>query len=339
MKKRIVSMLLALTLVVSGMPVGITADGVYAAEILESEVLTRTEQTEDAVENNDVYEEEFHPEAGDLYTFNVSRDGKAVGSDGVAYDDVAYLSADTVKALGAEGQSTYVEICDQIAEEKNVNDYLHNAVIAIDEDGNLIFNYSMSMKALCAPMQELAENALEDETVIQDDADDSSEDNEVQETEELSIEEITEQTVIDDSEDDLHNETSSEENLDDDTDTEIDESLDTETSSEEIFTKETVDNTSEDEDLPEGNSVEEMIDATEEDIPEENEVATEEFVLTAENMELVDELEGETFEIVDNAKAEIIIDLGYNNVGGSQQFNSILPTNDYFSKQLTSVQK
>lgn len=349
-KKRIVSMLLALTLVVSGMPVGITAEGVNAAESLESEALTRTEQTEDAVENNDVYEEEFHPEAGALYTFNVSRDGKAVGSDGVAYDDVAYLSADTVKALSAEGQSTYVEICDQIAEEKNVNDYLHNAVIAIDEDGNLIFNYSMSMKALCAPMQELAEDALEDATVIQDDAVDSSEDDKVQEakeTEELSTEEITEQTVIDDSEGDLHNETSSEENLDDDIYTEIEESLDTETSSEEIFadkeelsTKETVDNASEDEDLPEGSSDEEMIDATEENLPEEeNETATEEFVLKAENMELVDEPEVEAFEIVENAKAEIIIDLGYNNAGGSQQFNSILPTNDYFSKQLTAVQK
>lgn len=366
MKKRIVSMLLALTLVVSGMPVGITAESVYAAEVSESEVLAETEEVEDAqsvVENKDAYETELRPESGDFYAFNVSEDGKAVGSDGVAYEDVTYLSADTVEALGAEGQSAYVEICDQIAEEKNAGDYLKSVVIAVDEDGNMVVQRKVSMKLLQTLMDELTENALEAEA--------AEDENQVAETtEERSTQEDAKEVDDDDSlaKEGLHNEDSDAENGNDKIDAEETSKVETvveedsmekeELSTEEVMTDGvmtdnaatddvTTDDVATDEALTEDASVEdeelsaEEVDNTTVDsaAAEDTEDATQEPVLSAENIELIDEPEFEEFEVVGNAKADLIVDLGYGKTGEMKQFNSILPTSDYFYKQLTANQK
>ena len=348
MKKRIVSMLLALTLVVSGMPVSITADGVYAAEISESEVLAEietqdAEETESAVENNDAYEVEPRPESGDFYAFNVSEDGKAVGSDGVKYEDVVYLSADTVESFGAEGWNTYVEICDQIAEEKNANDYLHSVVIAVDEDGNLLVQRKVSAKLLQTLMGELTEDALEDEA-----ADDEKQ--AAEKTGELSTQEDANEADADDSvdEDSLHNEDPDEENGDNEVDAEeVEEASKVEATAEEdpvekeeLSAEEVItDEVKTEEALTEDASAEDEELSTEEDLADNATVedvkdATEEPVLSAENMELIDELEAEEFEVVGNAKANLIVDLGYGKTGNAQQFNSIFPKSDYFYNQL-----
>ena len=104
MKKKIVSMLLALTLVVTGIPSGMTVRTVNAAELSEeSAVITEeTKEADDVAESSEEAQETLHSATGDLYTFNVSESGKAVGSDGVVYEDVVYLSAENVKALNAD---------------------------------------------------------------------------------------------------------------------------------------------------------------------------------------------------------------------------------------------
>lgn len=366
MKKRIVSMLLALALVVSGMPVGITAEGVNAVEISKREVFAETEETESAVENNDTYKEELRPETSGLYAFNVS-DGKAVGSDGVAYDDVVYLSADTVKSFGAEGQSVYVEICDQIAEDKNAGDYLEDVVIAVDEDGKLLVQREVPMKAVQAVMEELAEDAFEASTVV---SEDKAEDDDVwaaEEVKELSAKEDTEENAADDNSDEegLHNEDSDEENGSDEIDAEeaveeaskVEASVEDnlvekdEPSTEDAMTNDAMTNDNITDDVKTDDaSVEDEEPSTEEAMAndamaddaaaeEKTEAVAEELVLTAENMELIDELEAEEFEIIEPAKADIIIDLGYGSAGDIQQFNSILPAGDWFSKQLKGGQK
>jgi len=371
-------MLLALTLVVSGMPVGITAEGVNAAEVLESEVLDETEETEGAVENNDAYVEELRPETGDICVFNVSADGKAVGSDGVVYDNVAYLSAETVKTFGAEGQSAYVEICDQIAKEKNAGDYLENAVIAVDEKGNLIVQRKVSMKLLQTLKEELAENAFEDATTVpeKEEGDNVCKDGK---TEKLPVQENTEDITADDSldEEDLHNENANDKNASGEINTEeaVEENAKAEASvenspaekeelsAEETMANDATDNNATADDVTDNNAAASDIvsdsETTEDaltetasveeeelssgEIPAESmEAGAEDLILSAENMDLIDEPEAEEFEVVENAKADLIIDLGYGKTGDMQQFNSIFPagsSDDYFYNQLSKSQQ
>ena len=132
-KKKIVSMILALSLVISGVPVTYA----NAAEFDENEILqeestnvdmaTDVVVTETADENSSVvHEDETVERTGrvkqtvkaaktdnnivqipDTSRFHVNSNGKAVGSDGVTYDDVVYLSLDTVMAFDTETQDDY----------------------------------------------------------------------------------------------------------------------------------------------------------------------------------------------------------------------------------------
>lgn len=344
MKKKIISMLLALTLVVTGVPTGV----VNAAEAVESSTVlsAEAEETEGVIESKDVYASELHSEAGDLYTFNVSENGKAIGSDGVVYEDVAYLSADVVAALNTDAQNAYFEFVDEIADARKAGDELKNAVAAVDENGTLVFQYSIPVKALEAAMAELAEGATEsDEQEEQETKEDEQEtavvqtveDDTAAETEEASsIEEISsiEETVA---------ETAETETEEADTEEDV-------TSTEEISTQEAETETEEtdtenDEDTAiaeEASAAEAMETETEDASVEETEASTEEaseeLVLSAENMELISESEAEQFPVIEPVKADVILDLGYGG-SGIEQANSILPSSDWFSSQLSANQK
>lgn len=341
MKKKMISMLLALTLVVTGLPTGMTTEVVNAAELSEKSAVL-SEETEDAIESNAVYASELHSEAGDLYTFNVSENGKAIGSDGVVYEDVAYLSADTVKALNADAQNAYFEFCDEIADARKTGSDLKDVVVAVDENGTLAFQYSIPVKALEAAMEELAENlteAGETETTVEQtvEADtavnaETEEDTDAEETataKEASTEEsvLTEEAVS--TEEVSMEETEAEE---------------TEVSTEESETEETTASAEEAATETEEFATEEAVSTEEVSMEEtETEASTEEdseeFVLSAENMELISELEAEEFPVVEPAKAELKLDLGYGSSSKIQQADSILPSSDWFSSQLSANQK
>ncbi len=344
MKKRIVSMLLVLTLLVSEMPAGITVQGVNAAEISGDEAIAETEETRDIIGSEEAYETELRSETGDLCTFYVSKDGKAVGSDGIVYDDVTYLSIDTIKSFDAEGQSAYIEICDQIAEEKSAGDFLENAVIAVDGEGNLLVQRQASMKLLQTFKEELVENAFEDTAASENETEYDGEKAEElltqehieeHETENVSdVFEIEAESEITDIEETVQENLKAESSEEvasveeEEQSTAIEETMVEDAASNEAVTEDT----SEEEQLSEENTTEEIS-------IEERETAIEEPALSAENMELIYKPEVEEFEIVENAKADVIIDLGYDMAGDMQQYNSILPASDWFSKQLTNGQK
>ena len=347
MKKRIVSMLLALTLAVSGMPVGMTAEGVNAAEVSESEVFGETEETEDAVENKDTYKKELYSGASDLCIFHVSADGKAVGSDGVVYDDVVYLSADTVEALDVEGQNAYIEICDRIAEEKKVGAYIENAVIAVDENGNLFFQREIPVNALQNTMEKLAGDFSEDIEVFGNDDTQDDDIQLVEEIEEISTDKNVEAEIAveDKSEkDDLKDADSDDEIVVNETDAEnvAEEVSKVEMSADEVVSVDDEELSTE-KDLTEGDLTEEdsVLESAADEVAvaEESESVAEVFVFNAENMDLIGGYETEQFEIVENPKADIVIDLGYDNAGDVLQFNSILPKSDWFSSQLSKSQE
>lgn len=347
MKKKVVSMLLALVLVVTGVPSGVATDTVYAAEVSESRTVFSdvAEETNSVLEQNDASEESMHFESGDLYAFNVAENGRAVGSDGVVYEDVVYLSAENVKALGVEGQNVYVEICDQIAKDKKAGNYLESAAIAVDAEGNLFVQREVSFNILWDSIENLAKDFSEEIAASQQD---SAEENNMQpvgKKEEFTIEESVEENAVfeDQSEEvDLKNEDSDNQNVVEETET-AEETAEVETSvNETAFAEESSTEASEEYFIEENSDQETSIDESavmEESLTEEEiETVTNEFVLTAENMDLVDGYDTEEFEIIENAKADVLIDLGYGNTGDVAQFNSILPQNDWFSKQLTKSQ-
>lgn len=334
MKKKIISMLLALTLVVTGLPTGMTAEVVNAAE--NSAVLSSdAEETDGVFADNGIYADELHSEAGDLYTFNVSENGKAIGSDGVVYEDVAYLSANTVRALNADAQNAYFEFCDEIADARSAGDDLKNAVAAVDENGTLVFQYSIPVKALETAMGELAEGLtkeVETETVEADVTVDA-------ETEETAVQEETDAVEAATTEEALAEEDASTEEA-------ATETEETTASTEEAETEETIASTEEavtetETVIVEETSTEEisMEEAETEETTASTEEASQEFVLSAENMELVSENEAEKFPVVEQVKAELTLDLGYGSSSDIQQANSILPSDDWFSAQLTKNQK
>ena len=218
-KKKVVSMMLALTLVFSEIPAytanaaenpsdnveNVEEDGTETSKTEEDESTQFTDTQNTEIENTDQSNvEEQNTETAqtentewevkteiktaaakrpindadnELATFHVAGNGKAVGSDGVLYEDVVYLSADTVRALDEDIQSVYFEVCDSIAELKAQEDALNGAVIAVDEEGNL--HYSISV-----PTKRLAEGSLFQERA------DSTEESSTQE----SIKESSEKT-------------------------------------------------------------------------------------------------------------------------------------------------
>ncbi len=364
MKKKIISTLLALTLAVTGIPFGMTAESVSAAEISEeSSGVTDVVKEEDVAERSEEAQETLHYEAGDLYAFNVSENGKAIGSDGIAYEDVVYLSAENVKALNADARDTYFAFCDEIASAFREGDVLEDVVAAVDENGTLVFHYAIPVKALEAAMDELAEEFIESvqaEETIQTQEETSQTEvlenkNEVEET--VTEEAVTEKASLEVA--------STEESLEET----VEESIVEETVTEETVTEETTaddgatenavteEETTQDEIVSDANA-EENTDASEtasqpneesaidEDYTEEAQTDTEEAskpeseeaVLTEENMDLIPVLVEEEFPVIGDVKADLIVDLGYDSTE-IQENTSILPVKSWFSSQLTKNQQ
>lgn len=73
---------------------------------------------------------------------------RALGSDGVQYEGVAYLSVGAVSRLPEESQDLYLQIADTIADSYGKDETYKNAVIAVDEEGTIIFGFNTPAKEL-----------------------------------------------------------------------------------------------------------------------------------------------------------------------------------------------
>lgn len=444
-KKKIVSMMLALTLVFSEIPAYtanaaenpsdnveyVEEDGTETSKTEEDESTQFTDTQNTETENtNQSDAEEQNTEAAqtentgwevkteiktaaverpissadnEIVAFHVAENGKAVGSDGVLYEDVVYLSADTVRALDEDIQTVYFEVCDSIAELKAQEDALNGAVIAVDEEGNLHYSISVPTKRLAerslfrektdstveSSTQEVLKGSSEKTDLIEETVTKKSEEvsTETEATENNSVENSTsketeskevsseETSTIDESTEKVSSEeetlSTEETSIKEETSVKEETSSMEETSKQETSVEETTaseenteqdttesfttEETTEEETAEEGTvSEEESSEETEltnevlsiEDVTEADtteleiiETETEEYVFAAENMELLEYGEEETFEVVDNVKVEPIVDMGYGFDTDFAQFNSTLKSKTYFKNQLDSVEK
>lgn len=355
MKKKIVSMLLALSLVISGLPVTIA----NAAQLDENELwqleTTNVEETTEAVEMSSGVERESvsmefdgnadgetgifesgvftDAEAADKMTqgadysrFHVNSNGKAVGSDGVTYDDVVYLSASTVAALDAQVQDDYIMLCDVAA--KWAEDGIEDIVIAVDENGSLKWSCYVPGTMLAEIQKDFIEGTLASETETTEDAEDEDSSIEMllESEEAANTEDAETATAADEIVSGEESETQSVQEATESEKSEAAEAITDNAEAESSTTGElTVDETA-------AEDISNESDSTEENLTEE--ISTEDAAVEfgAENMELIPTFVNEQVEIADEIDVDVM-DLGY---GMNNNFNSTLPSDSYFSKQLTS---
>lgn len=353
MKKKIVSMLLALTLVVSGIPVSSANATETAAVVIddtvdeetaaseETETMTATESETEAVTTEVIEETKLASAAGDFAELEVSEDAKMVGSNGVVYDDVTYLSAKTVMALDEETQNIYYSICDEIATYKESGLDIQDVVIAVDAEGNIYCSSYIPMTALDEIQTDMVKDITDPLDATVEESATSTESSEDIVSEE---ENTTEATEVKETEESPETETTESKETEESSETETTEVRETEESSEAETTE--VKETEESLEV-ETTEVEETEESSVEETTEElttEEETTEEFLLTGENLDLLPVIEEETFEEIETVKVDTIIDLGYGSSTASdsmsgKQFNSVLPKEDYFYEQLTSKQQ
>ncbi|MBR6156536.1 MAG: Ig-like domain-containing protein [Lachnospiraceae bacterium] len=129
-----------------------TEDLYEVTEDTESEaaaVETAAEENEidPEAENQEVPEGSLKDASG-MYEDVNDFETRALGSDGVQYDGVSYLSVGAVSRLPEESQDLYLQIADTIAESYGKNEMYKDAVIAVDGEGTIIFGFKSTTKEL-----------------------------------------------------------------------------------------------------------------------------------------------------------------------------------------------
>lgn len=95
-------------------------------------------------------------------------DTKVVGSDGVAYEGVEYLSIGALSRLEEDTRQEYYDICDEVAEDIS-GGIDADVVIAVDENGDLNMLAMIAMQAVCGErVWSDSHNATAKEDVIDD---------------------------------------------------------------------------------------------------------------------------------------------------------------------------
>ncbi len=189
MKKKIISMLLAITVVISELPMynalaaeqseyvvtaaEIEADDASAAEETDqvqstmSEDISVAEETvppqtiESEMVTTNEKQRNSYSQVSDYGELELSEDGKMAGSNGILYDDVVYLSAKTVLAMDEETQKVYYNICDEIASCKESGFEIQDAVIAVDGEGTIHYSSSVPMIVLDKIQADMAKGISE----------------------------------------------------------------------------------------------------------------------------------------------------------------------------------
>ena len=156
MKKRLTSLLLVLMLVLALLPAqpawaaGLSQDEA-TADLTGEETLadvpgeageTSTAPDEDPAEKPDV----TAPEQGADSAVSVPE--MALGSNGVRYKDVAYLSTAAFNSMPADARVVYTQTADEIAAMLDAGVELTNIVFSLDKDGTLNFTCSIPTNVL-----------------------------------------------------------------------------------------------------------------------------------------------------------------------------------------------
>lgn len=180
-----------------------TATETSITETIATEVATKETEVEENTTTEDSTEsKEKITDNGTDGELRISASAKMVGSDGVEYDDVSYLSASNVLAMSADNQKAYKEICDDIAQIKADGMGIENIVISVDEKGILGYSYYV-------PFSEVADQQMkmygidesEVEVISLDELEEKLTETATEETttEETSVEEATvEETTTED---------------------------------------------------------------------------------------------------------------------------------------------
>lgn len=349
-RKRIVANLAALSLLFSGLP----AAPAYAAEIPETEIdmlqeedtdqsQSETEamaETTDASKSLEVAEES---DTNEVKEHRASVNEKMAGSNGILYDDVAYLSTSNVFALDTEMQEVYCDLCDEIASNKESGLEMQDVVIAVDSEGDLYCSYYIPMRVLETMQEDFFPDMEEALSLTAEDTQEESKDGEISVSDNNIAEGETEneETPTDDDSGTSEEEEKIDEAPVDESNTADGESEDEEAPADDL-------------DITDADQEDEEASDTDQDIEGENlddveslsddtAIEEESYVLSEENMDRIVEPVEETFEITAPVRIQNTLDLGYGVTSshnpGEVQLYSILPTENYFEAQLTSAQK
>lgn len=342
-----------LSLMLSGV-MAVTSTGIEASaqesvyEVVETETTEEsipTEEAADSVQTEEVLTEvtgdaveewEQETQAEEHCDFSVGENGKVTGSNGIFYEDVTYLSVDTLEMLDEDAQSVYISFCDDIASMKENGNEVEDVVIAADDEGNLYWTFSVpGIELTKAQESMLSDLPLVEDPVLEEDTTEETGTEENTSEEALTEEETTEEALT---EEESTEEVTTEEETTEEALTE-EESTEEETTEEVVTEEETTE-----EALTEEESTEEVIteEETTEEVISEEELSQEETLTetpleerVSENMELLADIMPENVEKIEDVYVEPIIDLEYDNV----QINSTLPSGNYFYNQLTNTEK
>ncbi|MCH5257551.1 MAG: hypothetical protein J1D87_09675 [Lachnospiraceae bacterium] len=187
MKSKMLSILLAAAVTVTAVPsVPVMAmpenknaeneEEVYVSETEPaSDDLEYLEQDDSVEELSEEVSEPVSEELLEKLDVNV----RAVGSNGILYDDVAYLSVQAYNSLSEDAQEVYMEMCDSIMEWRENGEDVNNIVIAVDEDGELSMYISMPLQSLYTEAAQQVADSLTGENLdeiadIQDESGDET---------------------------------------------------------------------------------------------------------------------------------------------------------------------
>ena len=263
MKRKALSLLLALSMVFTAVPTTVNAEEIGTYEVTEeadSQVdeteaesketdVAETTESETAVEENSSEEnisEEMQTtvEDGSVEDTEASTEetlealaengqvsgqvsAKMFGSDGIEYEGVAYLSEANVLAMSEENQKAYQEMCDDIAQMKADNSDVRDIVISVDEEGVLGYSYFVPYHTVSDYQLEMAGiNESEVEIISIDELADKLTE---EATEETIVQETTEESTVEES---TQEKTTEEEST-------VEESAEEETTEEETTVEET----------------------------------------------------------------------------------------------------
>lgn len=112
----------------------------------------------DEIHAPDEAEEAIEADGAVFYDFET----KVVGNDGVAYENVEYLSVGALSRLDEDTRQEYYEMCDQVAEDIN-SGINADVVIGVDVDGELTLYAEIQMMDICMEAASMNVETIEDE--------------------------------------------------------------------------------------------------------------------------------------------------------------------------------
>ncbi len=143
-----ISLLLAASMLFTDVA-GVYADELSSNDTVIESVLDSVEETEELSAETEAYDAAY-----------LAKD--AVGSDGVAYEGVNYISNRTFLALPEDSQEAYLRACEDIADMYAHDMRAEDVVIAADTNGDIYFHAYVPMNYIAETQNEMVETFLAD---------------------------------------------------------------------------------------------------------------------------------------------------------------------------------